>query len=153
MFKKLFITLLFIFAMLFSSIVTAREITVAWDANSEPDLAGYKVYWGTESGTYTNDSGLLGLETTYRFTLPDDGLTYYIVVTAIDTSKLESDYSNEVNTKTDPIDEYLYMPPAKPSNLKRAVYQHVLPDGSIAVFQGSSIKVTRPDGTVIEVQQ
>ncbi len=26
--------------------------TVEWDANPEPDLAGYNIYYGTESGNY-----------------------------------------------------------------------------------------------------
>jgi hypothetical protein len=25
------------------------EVTLAWDANEEPDLAGYRIYWGTTS--------------------------------------------------------------------------------------------------------
>jgi hypothetical protein len=27
----------------------AGEVTLAWDANVEPDLAGYRIYWGTTS--------------------------------------------------------------------------------------------------------
>ena len=74
-------------------------ISLAWDSNTEADLAGYKVYYGTAPGVYgtpidvgmaTQSSG-----TTY-YTLPGltKGQTYYIVVTAYDTSSNESGYSN-----------------------------------------------------------
>ena len=28
------------------------SVTLAWNANSEPDVSGYKLYWGTASGVY-----------------------------------------------------------------------------------------------------
>jgi hypothetical protein len=31
----------------------AAQVTLAWDANTELDLAGYKVHYGTASGSYT----------------------------------------------------------------------------------------------------
>lgn len=76
----------------------AREVTLTWDANSEPDLSHYVVYWGTASRVYTVNSGSIGLVTTYKCPLPEDGRVYYFAVTAVDTAGLESDFSNEVNT-------------------------------------------------------
>ena len=29
--------------------IYAAEITLAWDQNSEPDIAGYRIYYGQES--------------------------------------------------------------------------------------------------------
>ncbi len=95
-------TLVIIGALLWLGTVTvplqAREVTLTWEANSEPDLSHYVVYWGTASRVYTVNSGSIGLVTTYKRQLPDDGKIYYFAVTAVDTAGLESDFSNEVNT-------------------------------------------------------
>ena len=69
-------------------------VTLAWDANSEPDLAGYKIYWGDASGDY-NQSLDVG-----NVTQADAPIVYgqYIAVTAYDNEDPvnESGYSNEV---------------------------------------------------------
>ena len=75
-----------------------RTVTLTWEPNSEPDLSHYIVYWGTATGTYTSNSGNIGLVTEYTVTLPDDNATYFFAVTAVDEAGLESDFSNEVNT-------------------------------------------------------
>ena len=36
-----------------SSALAASDVTLAWDANSEADLAGYKIHYGLASGVYT----------------------------------------------------------------------------------------------------
>jgi len=77
-------------------------IRLAWDANSEDDLAGYKVYYGTASGAYTNSKDV-GMATQSNSTVyyALEGLTpgqiYFIAVTAYNTSGSESDFSNEVS--------------------------------------------------------
>ena len=76
--------------------------TLTWDApttNADgtalTDLAGYKVYYGTASGSYTTtiDAGNV---TTYTVGNLFSG-TYYFAATAYDTSGNESSYSNEVS--------------------------------------------------------
>jgi hypothetical protein len=74
----------------------AADITIAWDANAEPDVAGYKVYYGTASGAYGSPI-ILGTQTTYTISGLPDGI-YYVAVTAFNTAGLESGYSNEVST-------------------------------------------------------
>src|SRR5262249_13541112 len=71
-------------------------LQLAWDPNSEPNIAGYKVYYGTSSGTYTQDIDV-GNKTTTIVGGLTNGTTYYLVVTAYDTNGLESDPSNEVS--------------------------------------------------------
>ena len=73
----------------------SAQITLEWDPNSEPDLAGYKLYYGTASGNYTNAIDV-GNQVTYTVTGLNPGVTYYFAVTAYNTSGFESDYSNEV---------------------------------------------------------
>jgi fibronectin type 3 domain-containing protein len=84
--------------MIIPAITSAREVTLTWEPNSEPDLSHYIVYWGTASGTYTQNSGNIGLVTEYKVDIPNDNIVYFFAVTAVDTAGLESDYSNEVHT-------------------------------------------------------
>jgi hypothetical protein len=71
------------------------EVTVAWDANTEPDLAGYVVYMGTESRVYDWEYDVgLDLECTITGLVP--GVTYYLAATAYDDHGNTSDYSIEL---------------------------------------------------------
>lgn len=92
---------LFFFTLVFLSPLTARtalaeDITLEWDPNSEPDIAGYKVYYGLESGHYTTTLDV-GNYTTCVVSDLDSDETYYFAVTAYNTDGYESDYSNEVS--------------------------------------------------------
>jgi hypothetical protein len=73
----------------------AADVTLAWDANSETDLAGYKVYYGTSSGNYPNVINV-GKVTTYTVASLGPG-TYFFAVTAYNSSNAESGFSNEVS--------------------------------------------------------
>jgi len=79
-----------------SASARAADVTLAWDANTEADLAGYKIYYGTAPGVYGAPM-TIGLQTTYTLTNLSPG-TYYFAVTAFNTSGLESGFSNEVST-------------------------------------------------------
>ena len=73
----------------------AGDITLAWNPNPEPTLAGYKVHYGTASRSYGAFLSV-GKVTSYRVT----GLgsaTYYFAVTAHDLSGNESGFSNEIS--------------------------------------------------------
>ena len=87
----LLITLLF-----FVQISHAASLNLSWNANSEEDLAGYKVYYGTSSGNYEEpiDAGNV---TEYELSGLTEGVTYYIAITAYDNSDNESEKSDEVN--------------------------------------------------------
>jgi fibronectin type 3 domain-containing protein len=70
---------------------------LSWNANTEPDLAGYNVYRsGTAGGPYTKINPTLLTQNSYQDTGLTNGTTYYYVVTAVDTSDNESEYSEEV---------------------------------------------------------
>jgi hypothetical protein len=76
-------------------------IHLAWDSNTEEDLGGYRVHFGTYSGIYDHsiDVGMAasgGNSTTYALMNLIKGQTYCIAVTAYDTSNNESDFSDEV---------------------------------------------------------
>ncbi|MBA5876271.1 MAG: hypothetical protein GDA66_17230 [Nitrospira sp. CR1.2] len=72
--------------------------TVSWNANTESDLAGYRIYVGTRSGSY----GFVGpFEVSNRtsFTIANlpTGTTYFFAVSAFDKSGNESAKSAEVS--------------------------------------------------------
>ncbi len=83
---------------------SAANVTLGWEANSEPDLEGYVVYRNT---------GSPGPPYGYSSDLPEDDLTdplhprvtltglsenkeYYIALTAYNTEGVESSFSNDV---------------------------------------------------------
>ena len=74
--------------------------TLAWEASTEPNLAGYRIYYGTAPGTYLQSPGQgvnVGNVTSYTVTGLSRTTTYYFVATAYDTSNSESIFSNEVS--------------------------------------------------------
>src|SRR5688500_12878084 len=71
-----------------------QAATLAWDPNPEPDIAGYRVSYGTQPGIHTI-SIEVGNVTTYQF-LPPPGQRYYIVVQARNTAGLLGPKSYEV---------------------------------------------------------
>jgi PKD repeat protein len=76
------------------------DVTLAWDANSEPNLGGYELHWGQSSGNYTQDRDV-GNVTTYTVTGLQDETPYYFAVTAYDTTRtIISPFSNEVSHTT-----------------------------------------------------
>jgi len=78
---------------------SGRSVTLAWDANSESDLAGYRVYYGAVSRTYGAPLDVPGTPAAPTFTVADlPAGTWYFAVTAYNAAGLESGFSNEVST-------------------------------------------------------
>jgi fibronectin type 3 domain-containing protein len=74
--------------------------TLCWDANTENDLAGYRVYSGTAPGAYDTSLPVGLTPTPVAPCTTMAGLatgTHYFAVTAYDASGNESPYSNEVS--------------------------------------------------------
>jgi len=90
----LLIPLLLIFCV---THVYAGQVTLGWDQNTEPDLAGYKIYYGNSSGNYTESVNITsGNVTTCTISDLTEGQTYYFAATAYNSSLVESNYSTEV---------------------------------------------------------
>jgi|GEM_PF-992553 len=85
-----------IITLLFPPSALAAQLRLAWDPNKEPDLAGYKVYFGTSSKQYTASVDV-GNVNAFPLKGLTEGKTYYIAVTAYDLYFNESNYSIEVN--------------------------------------------------------
>lgn len=74
----------------------AVSVTLAWPASTDPSVAGYKVYYGIASGTYTNALNV-GSATTATVSNLSAGARYYFAATAYNSSGVESPYSLETN--------------------------------------------------------
>jgi hypothetical protein len=74
------------------------QLTLAWDANYEPDLAGYTVHYGTVSRNYEFSVDVGKYESVVVSGL-EIGKTYYFAVTAYDIDQNESDFSTELPYK------------------------------------------------------
>ena len=103
---------------------------LCWDANTETDLAGYKVYVASQSGAVTGvfvpdiingrdvvltATPLAPCDSIFSAYLDDTGnpladAQYFMLVTAYDTSTNESPNSNEVDVPLD------FTPPVGPGN-------------------------------------
>jgi hypothetical protein len=71
------------------------SVTLAWDASPSTNIAGYKIYYGTNSGSYTQVVSA-GPATQRAIAGLTPGTSYFFAATACDDTGLESDYSNEI---------------------------------------------------------
>src|SRR5688500_14849267 len=109
-------TILLALAMVVGTAAGVRAATATWDANTEADLAGYKLSYGTQSGVHTVVLDV-GKVTTYQF-FPPPG-RYYVVVQAYNTAGDLSAKSAEVvvvipTSTTPPVPGHAQPPPPVP---------------------------------------
>jgi hypothetical protein len=75
--------------------VVAHSATLTWTESST--VIGYNVYRGSVSGgPYTKINPSLDATTSFTDTTAQAGQTYYWVVTAVNSSNVESSYSNQI---------------------------------------------------------
>lgn len=105
--KRLLVLLLI---LLFALPVLAKDITLVWDANTESDLEGYRVYRSLVIGG--QETGLASPDLVDIIVCPpnhaacciyddlnvSDTVPYYYIVTAFDVNEKESGKSNEVTS-------------------------------------------------------
>jgi len=72
------------------------SITLQWDPSIDPQVVGYKIYYGTTSHNYT-DVVVVGNVLTTTISGLQPGVTYYFAATAYDVFGNESDFSNEIS--------------------------------------------------------
>jgi hypothetical protein len=92
------------FSITVNAVVTSfGSATLSWtpptqnsDGSTLTDLNGYKIYYGTKSGAYTNTITINnpGISSYVVDNLPG-GNTYYFVITAMNSNGVESNYSTE----------------------------------------------------------
>ena len=93
-----FVSVPFLTAMMLMAIAApgrAGDVTLAWDPSPDENVDHYVVYWGTESGNYTQNSPPIKDATSYTVEGLEDGVDYYFAARAVGATGLESDFSNE----------------------------------------------------------
>ncbi len=73
------------------------QVVLNWNANTETDLASYKVYRGTTSGNLSVITTVTQPSTSHTDTTVTNGTTYFYAITALDDSNNESPKSSEVS--------------------------------------------------------
>jgi hypothetical protein len=99
---QLIFTLLLVLAsfFFFAQQAYSGSVTLAWDPNSPSEnIAGYKIYYGTESRSYT---GVIDITngTLKKVSKLAKGYHYYFAATAYNDAGEESDFSEEVMVNT-----------------------------------------------------
>ena len=105
---KRFISISFLICYMFWIVSSSHAATVVlqWGANTEPDLAGYKVYYKADSSSLpfdgigaTEGSSPIDVHNQTSTTISglDPAHAYYFAITAYNTSGVESSYSNIVS--------------------------------------------------------
>ena len=115
----------------------SAKVLVQWDTNTEPNVVGYKIYLGTQTGayTFTND---VGAQTWAQAQNLVAGRTYYLAVTAYSTEGLESDFSEEIS----------YTPPNQVPVLAR-ISNMTNSEGSLLTFTATATDADLPDQKLI----
>lgn len=95
--------------------------TLAWNANTESDIASYVLHIGTNSGSYQVDVTIAAPLTNISSKLIPwfAGRTNYVTVTAVSTVGFESGFSNEITANI----------PANPKALRLALESAPTPSG------------------------
>ncbi|HDL18985.1 MAG TPA: hypothetical protein ENH29_08020 [Bacteroidetes bacterium] len=125
--------------ILFLNLAFSATLTITWQANSEPDLAGYRVYYGQSSGNYAQ---VIDVGNILEFTINnlDVNKQYFISLTAYDTNSNESGFSTEVSGYPEevagtPVDEpevfILYQNYPNPFNPSTTIPYYLADDGKV----------------------
>src|SRR4051812_18390867 len=78
--------------------VEAANVTLAWDKSNDSSVTGYAIYFGTKAGSYSYSINV-GNQTSYQVAGLSDGVPYFFVVYAYNSSGVLSVPSTEVSTR------------------------------------------------------
>jgi hypothetical protein len=129
--------------VLAASPVWAGSVTLSWDPVPDPDRAGYRIYYGTVSGTYPNNVDA-GNVTTFTINSLTDCTLYYFAVKAYDTAgNLSTAYSNELSGMAKPTVTAVSPTSAaqNSSNLNLTLTGSNFRTGATVTFSGTGITV------------
>jgi len=105
---RMYTSLLLVMMLFFTAIVPhSYGTTITWNPNTEKDIGGYQLYYGTSSGQYTAVLDL-GNVTSCEFSklIIYEHDPYFVAVTAYDISGNESSFSQELPLSSDDLIDY-----------------------------------------------
>lgn len=70
-------------------------VTLAWDPNEDPNIAGYIVHWGLAPGNYSWQIDVMQATTAFIADL-ESGVPFFFAITAYDNQGVESEPSDKV---------------------------------------------------------
>lgn len=80
-----------------------HTVNLSWTASTSQNIIGYNIYRGVKSGgPYSKINSVLNASTLYSDATVADGLTYYYVTSAVNSSNVESAYSNQATAVIPP---------------------------------------------------
>ncbi|HLU99828.1 MAG TPA: fibronectin type III domain-containing protein [Acidobacteriota bacterium] len=98
MYWKILISTTLILMLQGALLADSRSARLEWDPNSETDIAGYNVYRSTGSdGNFVQLNSSPISPTTFTDSTLSTHQIYYFAVTAVNTSGMESDFSEYVS--------------------------------------------------------
>ncbi len=93
------VAVLWIVSLAWPNTANTATLSVAWDPSPGPNVAGYIVYWGTQSGGQSQNLDV-GNQLSAQVTGLADGTWYYLVVRAYNSTGAMSDPSAEASGMT-----------------------------------------------------
>ena len=115
----------------------SQPVSLEWDVNSEPDIVGYRLHYGTSSGQYTTSVDVGNLTRATIQNLADEN-AYFFTVTAYNMAGLESQTSNEAVRPAIPPDPTIGAPTFVINTMQR------MTDGTIKlIVTGAPGKINR----------
>ena len=88
-----------VLALAWTRVSESATLTLAWDQSTDLNVAGYVLYWGTNSGVYSSQSNV-GNQSLVQVGGLADGTNYYFVVSAYNAAGQLSLPSAEVSGQT-----------------------------------------------------
>jgi hypothetical protein len=120
-----------------SPVLHAESVTLDWKANTEADLAGYRLFYGEGSRDYSTILET-GLDTTLTVAGLSPGTTYYFSLKAYDSSGNLSQFSQEISHTVEGSDEELSL---------------VTPNGGESLISGAPFDIQwEADTSIVKVR-
>ena len=92
---------------------SAKDATLVWDPNTEPEVVGYNIYYRTDTPTLPFNGTSLSegaspifvdgsATTSLTLVLPEDSSLYYFSATAVNDTQNESNFSDIIASECPP---------------------------------------------------
>ncbi len=125
----------------------AADVTLAWDANTAPVIAGYMLYWGTEPGVYSGNADV-GTKTSYVVTGLESDKRYYFTVRSYSSGGTMSPASKEVSGMPPAIAAPKPAPNPSPNPSVQPNHQYRINSGDFDGDGRADVTIYRPEDGV-----